>query len=176
MPTEDEDTELRWERLALVRVDDRFLHGQVTLNWARALRPQRIVIADDTLAGDELGRAALRAAQPPGIDIWVGAVGEAASAFLDGRLPLDGTIVLVRDPQSARRLFDSGIQYERLNVGAVGGAPDRARIGQQVSVSRIEWEALRYLERAGVDVELQALPSDGAVTLAKVRQPREWAD
>ncbi len=164
-----------WRRLALVRVDDRFLHGQVALNWARALRPARIVIADDALAGDDLGRAAAAAAAPPGIGVWIGTVDEAARALAGGATDLEGTMVLVRDPWAARRLFDAGVRYDRLNVGAVGRSPGRVRIGRQVSLRREEWEALLYLEQAGVDVTLQALPSDGAVTLARVRRPREWA-
>lgn len=164
-----------WDRLALVRVDDRFLHGQVALNWARALRPTRVVVADDALAADDLGRLAMMAAAPPGIEAWIGAVDEAAGTLVDGTIDAEGTMILVRDPASARRLFDAGVRYRRLNVGAVGQGPGRVRVGQQVSLTREEWEALRYLEQAGVDVTLQALPSDGAVRLARVRLPREWA-
>lgn len=164
-----------WDRLALVRVDDRFLHGQVALNWARAVRPTRIVIADDDLAADDLGRLAATAAAPPGIGVWVGAVDEAADALVGGTIEADGTMILVRDPAAARQLFDAGVRYRRLNVGAVGQGPGRARVGRQVSLTREEWEALRYLEQAGVDVALQALPSEGAVRLARVRLPRGWA-
>ena len=164
-----------WLRFALVLIDDRFLHGQVALNWARALRPARIAIVDDALAGDDLGRAVVVAAAPPGIEVWIGGIDQAARALMGGQSDPERTLVLVRDPGAARRLFDAGVRYHRLNVGAVGQAPGRVRVGRQVSLTREEWEALRYLERAGVDVTLQALPSDGAVTLARVRRPREWA-
>jgi mannose/fructose/N-acetylgalactosamine-specific phosphotransferase system component IIB len=164
-----------WGRLALVRVDDRFLHGQVVLNWMRALWPRRVVIADDALANDDLGRVAVATAAPPGIEVWIGGIDEAAYALMGGAIDPEGTMVLVGDPVSARRLFDAGVRYQRLNVGGVGQAPGRERVGRQVSLTREEWEALRYLERAGVKVTLQALPSDGAVALARVRRPREWS-
>jgi len=163
-----------WSRLALVRIDDRLLHGQVVLNWARALRPARIAVADEALAGDDLGRAAVLAAAPADTEVWIGSVAEAARALRDGTMGAGGTMVLVRDPEAARRLFDAGVHYHRLNVGAVGASPGRVRIGPQVSLGRDEWEALRYLEQAGVDVTLQALPSDRAVTLARARRPRAW--
>ena len=160
-------------RFALVRIDDRLLHGQVALNWVRALRPARIVIADDGLAHDVLGRAAAVAAAPPGIDVWIGGIGEAVRE-LDAECEPGRTMVLVREPSAARRLFDAGLGYQHLNVGAVGQSPGRVRVGRQASLTREEWEALRYLEEAGVDVTLQPLPSDGAMRLASVRWPREW--
>jgi mannose PTS system EIIAB component len=163
-----------WLRFALVRIDDRLLHGQVALNWVRALRPARIVIADDALANDALGRAAAVAAAPPGIDVWIGGIDEAARDLAGGEIEPARTMVLVREPLSARRLFDAGVRYRHLNVGAMGQAPGRVRVERQVSLTREEWEALRYLEQAGVDVTLQPLPSDGAVTLARVPWPRGW--
>lgn len=169
------ETAPRWGRLALVRIDDRLLHGQVALNWARALRPSRIIVADDALAADDVGRAAVGAAAPPGLEVWIGSVRVAAAALTGGALAPDGAMVLVRDALSARRLFDGGVRFQSLNIGAVGQAPGRVRIGPQVSLRRDEWEALRYLEDAGVEVAMQALPSDRAVTLARVRRPREWA-
>lgn len=163
-----------WSRLALVRVDDRLLHGQVVLNWARALRPARIIVADDAVAGDDLATAALGAAAPLGVDVWIGSVDDAARALLAAEVDPQRALVLVRDAEAARRLFDAGVRYLRLNVGAVGQAPGRVRIGRQVSLRRDEWEALRYLQRAGVDVTLQARPSDGAVSLARARHPLDW--
>lgn len=163
-----------WDWLALVRVDDRLLHGQVALNWVKALSPTRIVIADDALAVDPLGRAATEAASPPGIIVWIGAVAHAAEALRSGVSPGARTIVLLRNPLAARALYDAGVAYPRLNLGVLGRAPERIRIGPQMSVSRSEWEALQYLEQAGVEVTLQALPTDAAVTLDRVRSPREW--
>jgi len=161
--------------LALVRVDDRLLHGQVVLNWVRAVRPARILIVDDALAHDSLARDALMAASPPGIEVWIGETQEAVQELAGNRWRAARTMVLLRDPISARRLYEAGLGYRRLNVGAVGLAPGRVRVGRQVSLTRDEWEALRYLQQAGVDVTLQPLPSDHAVALARVRQPQDWA-
>lgn len=165
------DPRTGWVRFALVRVDDRFLHGQVVLNWVRALRPAHIVVADGDLAEDDLARAAIAAATPPGIGVSIGTIAEAARALMDGAFEPGATMVLLRNPDAAQRLFDAGVRYRRLNVGNVGLAPGRVRVRRQVSLTREEWEALRYLERAGVGVTLQALPSDGAVPLARVRGP-----
>ena len=42
--------------LSLVRIDDRLIHGQVVLGWVRALRPDRIVVANDRIAANSWER------------------------------------------------------------------------------------------------------------------------
>ena len=42
--------------LLLIRVDDRLLHGQVTQGWGSVLNPDRFVVANDAVAGDEWER------------------------------------------------------------------------------------------------------------------------
>ena len=174
MPSVGNRYDSRWVHLVLVRVDDRLLHGQVVLHWVRALRPECIVIADDALATDMAGCAALSGAAPPGIRVWVGGIHEAMQELRRDEHDGTRTMVLVPEPVSARRLFDDGVGYGRLNVGAVGLAAGRVRVGRQVCLSRDEWEALRYLEQAGVEVTIQPLPSDAPIAFARVRRPREW--
>ena len=45
--------------IALVRVDNRLLHGQILEAWVPRLRIQRIAIADDMAAGSPLALAAM---------------------------------------------------------------------------------------------------------------------
>jgi mannose/fructose/N-acetylgalactosamine-specific phosphotransferase system component IIB len=155
----------------LVRVDDRLLHGQVVLNWVRTLRPSRIAIVDDALAGDLAARLLLTAAAPRGLDIWVGAVADASAALLaDPRLPPSTTMVLVRDPETGRRVFDAGVHFAALSLGALGLTSARVRVGSQVSLSREELEVLRYLASKGVMVSAQALPTDRAIGLRELER------
>ncbi|MFL5446580.1 MAG: PTS sugar transporter subunit IIB, partial [Myxococcales bacterium] len=45
--------------MALVRVDNRLVHGQVLEAWVPALSVQAILVADDEVAGNALARAAM---------------------------------------------------------------------------------------------------------------------
>lgn len=156
-------------RFGLVRIDDRLLHGQVMLNWVRALRPKRIVVVDDKLVRDDFARGLLFAVVPPGIALWVGGVIEAASALLvRSDLSPQATMVLLRSPELALALYEAGVRFAELNVGCVGMQPGRVRIAPQVSLTKAEIEALKSLARFGVIVSFQALPSDKAIDIEKV--------
>ena len=154
----------------LVRVDDRLLHGQVVLNWVRALRPARIAVVAESLAQDPWARATLMAAAPVGISLWVGGVEEAPQALLhDPRWPPKGTMVLVPDPEEALRLYSAGVPYAALNLGCLGMAPGRVRLLPQFSLSPHEMEVLQSLASKGVQITAQAVPGLAAVPWEKLR-------
>ncbi len=160
--------------LSLVRVDDRLLHGQVVLNWVRALRPQRLaVVIDGDPADADLQRAILGAVAPREISLWVGRAADLGSALLESNIPPNKIMVLLPNPLVARALYDAGVHYEALNLGCLGAAPGRVRVGAQVSLSRIEMEALRYLASKGVAVTTQALPGDAPVSLEDLARRME---
>ena len=53
--------------VALVRVDNRLVHGQVLEAWLPALDAHGILVADDEAAGNVLARSAMSLAIPPGV-------------------------------------------------------------------------------------------------------------
>ena len=55
--------------LCLVRIDDRLIHGQVVLGWARALKPDRIVVANDRVAGNTWERKFFTSSVPSHIRV-----------------------------------------------------------------------------------------------------------
>lgn len=163
------------ERLAfaLVRVDDRLLHGQVVVNWVRVLRPHRIaVVLAPAVAGDQdsdLSRQLLWAAAPPGVAFWVGGVEQLMhEPWLVLEEETASTLLLLPGVAEAAELYALGVHYGALNLGSVAVGPGRQRLARQVALSTAEAEVLRSLEQAGVVVTIQALPSDRAQPLALV--------
>jgi len=162
-------------RFCLVRIDDRLLHGQVVVNWVRTLRPRRIAIVDDEIATDGTTVSVLEAACPADLTLWVGTVGEAATALVEqSPVPPADTMILLRSPAQARALYEAGVCYETLNLGCLGARAGRRRVHRQVSLSPDEMEALQYLASVGVVVSIQALPSHRAIGLATVLSRRRW--
>ncbi len=149
---------------ALVRVDDRLIHGQVILAWARALRPSRIAIVDDDLASDAAAsaqaRALIEALAPRDLALWIGSAAQARAALLDDPLhPPERTLVLARSPLQALALYEAGAPYAALNLGCVGAAPGRRRVSAQVSLDEAERIALRTLLDYGVRITIQPIPT-----------------
>src|SRR5439155_1215011 len=78
--------------VAMVRVDNRLVHGQVLEAWLPALDATAILVADDEAAGNVLARSAMTLAIPPGVKFEVVRLQAAAEMLRPGG----------RGPQGAR--------------------------------------------------------------------------
>jgi len=144
----------------LVRIDDRLIHGQVIAVWCKHQRFTRIVIVDDGVAADAFMQEVLRLAAPPGLQVDVLSVEEGISA-LTGNPPNRGTtMVLVKSPQTAKRLYDGGLKYSALNIGGIGSGPGRKNIFKNIAVSKEEIVILKHLLDQGVEITLLTVPGE----------------
>lgn len=150
-------------KIALVRVDDRLIHGQVVLGWVRMVGATRIVVADDGSAKDEMQKMLMQFAAPPGVETSIVSVDEAAAALAHNGFPDDTIMVLVRGPRELLRLMAAGVPLGKVNVGNVRAAPGRERLTKEVAADLDDLAAWQALDAAGVVLEAVWIPG-GAVT------------
>jgi mannose/fructose/N-acetylgalactosamine-specific phosphotransferase system component IIB len=146
--------------VALLRVDERLIHGQVTVGWGMRLSPARYVVVDDRLS-------------QPGWErdiIALGTPAEAEALFVDieegrGRLPEwmqgdDVTIVLTRDLEHMLRLLaGSGHSGIEVNLGGLHHRPGRREVLPYLFLDEQDLGMIRELLREGADVFARDLPS-----------------
>ncbi|HBS2988405.1 PTS sugar transporter subunit IIB, partial [Klebsiella pneumoniae] len=53
--------------ITLLRVDHRLLHGQVAFSWTQYVGADCILIANDSVPGDELRKTTIKLAKPPSV-------------------------------------------------------------------------------------------------------------
>ncbi len=157
--------------VALVRVDNRLVHGQVLEAWLPALSAHGILVADDEAAGNVLARSAMALAIPPRVSFQVLRV-EAAAELLKpgGKGPqASRTLVLLRDVRDAVALHDKGVHLPRLNLGNVHFGAGRKQVAPSVFLDASELSALERLAAEGTDVELRAVPGESPMPLSEIR-------
>ena len=154
--------------IALVRIDDRLIHGQVVVKWLRYVECDEVLIVDDQLAQDSFMQTVLRLAAPPEVPVRVVAGGEApgklAAAGAGGRR----TMILLKAPQTALALLNDGVAFSELNVGGLASGPRTRRLYKSVSASAEQIAALREIAARGVRVYFQMVPEDRPVEMADV--------
>jgi mannose/fructose/N-acetylgalactosamine-specific phosphotransferase system component IIB len=155
--------------LALVRVDDRLIHGQIVAVWLKALGAHRILVVDDKTAKDEFLREVLELTAPPGVPVEVMTVDEGLTRVREAAESPARVFVLLRSPIAALRLREGGVPFEVLNVGGLGAGPGRRQLYRNISAGEQELEAMRELERRGTRVEFRIVPDDRPVTLGSVK-------
>jgi PTS system mannose-specific IIB component len=152
------------------RIDDRLLHGQVTVGWRQHLRYRAICVVDDLSATDPALRDALRLAAPAGVAVHVYATKEAASALAAS--PPDETLLLLKSPQTALDLVEGGLSLSRINVGNLAARPGSTRVLKSISLTVEHVAALDALAARGIAITFQPTPGDPPVEWQALRRRR----
>ena len=146
---------------ALTRIDDRLLHGQVSMGWAPALGSKLIVISNDKVAGDRWLSGIYTDAAPQGVRLQVLTLKETADRFAELSDESLAVIVLVKTPADAVLLWEMGARPDAVNVGGMHFAEGKRRLLPYLFVDDEDVRALRRLMDWGVTVEAQDLPGGG---------------
>lgn len=153
--------------LALVRIDDRLVHGQVVLGWIPYLKADLVLVASAAAAADSVQVTLMSLALSGGVDLEVRPPAEAARHPALAAGDKRRVLVLVPGPREALELLDAGLTFTRLNVGGMHHTAGKVQLGKAVFLSAEDKEALRGLARRGVSLEGQALPGEATVDLAE---------
>jgi mannose/fructose/N-acetylgalactosamine-specific phosphotransferase system component IIB len=152
--------------IALFRVDERLIHGQVVVGWRR-LDPDKVIVVHDGLADAAFEQEIYRSGLPAEIEALFWSVEEALER-LPGLAAADETaLVLTEDLTTMARLVRGGAEIVEVNVGGIHAAPGRERVLDYVCLGTEERERIVELEEAGVKVTAQDLPSTAPVSLVE---------
>lgn len=148
--------------LDLVRIDNRLIHGQVLEAWVPFVHARRIVVVDDAAAKDPLQRSILELATPRDIRLDVVSIDDAVAMFRSCAFDEGHCVVLFAGPCEAYAAYQRGFHFVNLNVGNVHFATGKMRVSPSVCVDVDELHVLRELARAGVRVEVRAVPRESS--------------
>lgn len=162
------------------RVDDRLIHGQVTVVWRQYLHFDRVWVVDDQVAADPFLRDTLCLAAPAGVTVGVHTVQQALKGLFGGLgEDLEGgpagppLLLLVKSPQAALALVEGGLPLDELNVGNLASRPGSKRAFASISLTPEQAAALDALAAHGVRIAFQPAPDGARATWSQVRA--RWA-
>ena len=139
-----------------VRIDNRLVHGQVTVAWTRRLGVRRLVVCNDDVAADELQRMLLpQAARGLPTDVL------SVADTLTGPAGAD-VMIVAKHPEDAFRLVEGGLRPAVVNVGNVAPRPGarHTMVARTVAVTPDEAGGYRKLAATGVPLVTQQMPQD----------------
>ncbi len=148
-------------RLVLARIDDRFIHGQVTVGWGQRLRPDLILLANDEIAGDAWQTQVYASTVSAGMAVVVRSLHESAAALREPIRTGGGharVLLLTGSPGDMHTLISLGAPVEKVNVGGMHFAAGKQQLLPAVYVDRDDLAVFRALLRRGVRLAAQAVP------------------
>ena len=145
--------------IALARVDDRLMHGQVSVGWVPHLHATVVVVANDRVAADPVLSGIIRTCSC-GVRVEVVPVAEAARRGAGSDWAHDTVIMLFENLQDARRAMDAGLVVTRLNLGGLRHDAGRVCICDGVTLDHEDCAILRDFQQRGVEVDVRLMPRD----------------
>jgi D-glucosaminate-specific PTS system IIB component len=136
--------------------------------WCKQRRFTKIVVVDDVVATDPFMMDVMRLAAPQGMGLELLTVERAAVRLSKPSGDQATTMVLLKGPKTAKALFDGGVRFRTLNVGAVGYGPGRRTVHKNIALTDEEIGILEGLAGAGVEVEFLTVPGERPRRLADI--------
>lgn len=153
--------------IALYRLDDRLIHGQVVVGWGQSLDVSRIVLVDDEVQASDWEQDLYRMGVPSHIEVVFASVADAAGRVAGWEGDSRVTIVLVGDIDTAVQLVEQSGRITSLNVGGLHHRAGRTERLRYVYLTPEEAAQLRGLGAAGVEVTAQDVPTARAIPLGE---------
>lgn len=152
--------------IALMRIDNRLIHGQVALVWTKHLGVNRIIVANDEIVKNEVQKATLKMACPSSAKCSILTVDDAVGVLNDPRAKSLKIFIVVNNPTDARRLAEAVEDIPKVNISNYGhldaDLKDRTKITDTVYITDTDFEEFAAIEKTGKPCEYQVVPDNAA--------------
>jgi len=162
--------------IALYRIDDRLIHGQVVVGWGQPLDIGFIVLVDDNVASSDWEQDLYRMGVPPEMEILFTDVAGAVLRHDElVRDPRHG-IIVTPDIGTMQRFVAGTGSIREVNVGGIHHRAGRSQKMRYVFLAPEEEAQIRELIDSGIKVTAQDVPTARPVPLAEVLAARRESD
>ncbi|MGG7144237.1 PTS sugar transporter subunit IIB [Clostridium nigeriense] len=144
----------------LLRVDHRLLHGQVVFSWCSQINPNCILVANDQVVNDDVRKAALRLGKPNDVKLVIKNITDSIEAINNGKTDKYDLMIVVNSIDDAVRLARGAEEIRSINLGGTKAKQGTHALSNMVYVTDEEEELLREVIKEGIEVFIQAVPSD----------------
>lgn len=153
--------------IILARVDDRLIHGQVTVGWSQQLRPDRIILANNAIAADPWQSRVYASSVPPEIKVSVLSIAETVSKLAKKEFQGQRIILLTGSPGEMAELARLGTPLAEVNIGGLHFSVGRKEMLPFVYVERQDLLDMGRLLDHGIELAAQQVPGGKRVQLEK---------
>ncbi|KKC20775.1 PTS system mannose-specific transporter subunit IIAB [Streptococcus sp. NCTC 11567] len=157
-------------KINLARIDTRLLHGQVATAWTPASKANRIIVASDEVAQDDLRKQLIKQAAPGDVKANVVPISKLIEASKDPRFGNTHALILFQNPQDALRAVEGGVEIEELNVGSMAHSTGKTMVNNVLSMDKEDVATFEKLRDLGVTFDVRKVPNDSKKNLFELIQ------
>lgn len=146
--------------IQLIRIDDRLLHGQVAITWAKDTRISRILVVSDEVAANPISKALVSQAAPPDIKSHVITLDKLVEVYFHPSFLNVKVLLLFTNPTDVATIYKRGVYFKTVNIGGMKFTEGKKMITHFISVDERDIEAFKFLDSKGIELEVRKVPSD----------------
>ena len=147
-------------KINLARLDTRLLHGQVATAWTPDSKANRIIVASDSVAKDELRKELIKQAAPNSVKANVVPIQKLIDASKDPRFGNTHALILFETVQDALRAIEGGVPIKELNVGSMAHSTGKTMVNNVLSMDKDDVACFEKLRDLGVEFDVRKVPND----------------
>ena len=146
-------------QITLMRIDTRLIHGQVAIKWSNHAHAQNIYVVDKDTAANAFMSKFYKSAAPKSVkQVEVYSPEALMEAYNAGTVAEGNTFLVFKDVQNCYELWKLGFPFEAVDVGNQAMKPGKKQILREVFLSEQEYEQLKEMHEANIDVYIQIIP------------------
>ncbi|MGA8246978.1 MAG: PTS sugar transporter subunit IIB [Nocardioides sp.] len=144
-----------------LRIDNRLIHGQVTVAWVGQLGANRLIVSNDEVAADDMQRMILPQAAR-GVPTSVLGIAETLEYCASDRAAGETIFVIAKLPSDALALVRGGLAPEEINVGNQAPRPGTkfTMVTRSIAVTAEDAETYRAIAAEGFTLQQRMMPND----------------
>jgi PTS system mannose-specific IIB component len=144
-----------------MRIDNRLIHGQVTVAWVGRIGANHLIVANDDVAADELQRVLLPQAAR-GVRTSVLTVAGTLAYCAGAEAAGETIMILAKFPSDALRLLEGGLSVGEVNVGNQAPKPGTkfTMVTRSITVTEQEAKDYRRIAELAGGLHSQMMPND----------------
>jgi mannose/fructose/N-acetylgalactosamine-specific phosphotransferase system component IIB len=144
-----------------MRIDNRLIHGQVTVAWVGTVGVDHLIVSNDEVAADEFQRVLLPQAAR-GVRTSVLSVADTVAHCLGPDAERENIMILAKFPTDALALLAAGVKPAVVNVGNQAPKPGTkfTMVTRSISVTADDATTYRRIAELAGELRSQMMPTD----------------
>jgi mannose/fructose/N-acetylgalactosamine-specific phosphotransferase system component IIB len=157
----------------LVRVDDRLIHGQVTVAWGAALSPERVLLVNDEVARCDWRCDLYADTDAMGVSVSIVTREGFAEGIEAGTWDSDRTFVILESPDDLLAVIRAGFEVPEANIGGMHYSEGKRELLPYMFVDDGDLAAMRDIMAAGTRLTARDVPQAQAFGVADLLRTLE---
>lgn len=161
-------------KIELIRIDFRMIHGQVMVKWLKKTGANKIVAVNDAIAMDPFLGDIYKMAAPAGVVIEALTRDDSIKYLSKTDSSNDKILILFKNVEDAYYCFKNGLPMDHVQIGGLGSGPDRTNVFGPITLNKEDAKLLKEMDNSGIKVIFQQVPDESSMSLEKILKKNDF--